>query len=115
MTSVSHCMNHPYKEATARCKRCNIPLCDECKVVAPEGGTYCSETCHSQMKAFMERAKELDKDVRRRPPRFRALKALIFVLILAVIVFVLRFRFDVRSPADFRDLVLIIVNTIRRR
>lgn len=114
MTNASHCIHHPYKEATARCKRCNIPLCDECKVVTAEG-SFCSETCHSQMKAFMERAKELDKDVRKPRARFPALKWIVFVLILAVIVFVLRYRFDVRGFADFRDLIMRAVNAFRHK
>ncbi len=109
MSTVSHCRNHPYVEATCRCKRCNIPLCDQCKVVPPEGGIYCSEVCRAQMQAFMDRAKDLPMDVRRPRSLFRILRWVIFIVILGVVLFVLRFRFDVRNFGDLRDFVLRII------
>jgi len=112
MTTVSHCRNHPYVEATCRCKRCNIPLCDQCKVVAPDGGIYCSETCRAQMQAFMERAKDLPPDVRRPRSGVRVLRWAIFIVILGVVLFVLRFRFDVRSFGDLRDFILRIIRRV---
>lgn len=113
MPAESHCINHPYREATGRCKRCNIPLCTDCKVIAVEG-TFCSEKCATQMRVFVKRAKELEKDVKKPRARFPARKLVISLLVLVGILLLLRFAFGVTSVADFRSLILTIVRTVRR-
>jgi len=61
------------------------------------------------MQAFMDRAKDLPMDVRRPRSLFRILRWVIFIVILGVVLFVLRFRFDVRNFGDLRDFVLRII------
>jgi hypothetical protein len=52
---MATCANHPIKMATARCKCCNKPLCNECKQVT-DLGIFCSAECESRTRQFMERA-----------------------------------------------------------
>jgi hypothetical protein len=61
------------------------------------------------MQAFMERAKDLPPDVRKPRSGLRVLRWFIFLVILGAVVFVLRFRFDVKSFGDLRDFVLRII------
>ncbi len=37
------CVNHPDREAVARCVVCGDELCAECRHVAPDGKSYCAE------------------------------------------------------------------------
>jgi hypothetical protein len=112
MPAESHCINHPYVEATARCKRCNVPLCKDCQIFTPEG-IFCSEKCATQMRIFVQRAKELEKGVRKPRARFPARQLIIAIGAILAVVLVLRFVFGVTSFADFRQLILTIVRTIR--
>ena len=48
---MATCANHPIKMATARCKTCNKPLCNECRRVT-DTGIYCSEDCESKAVHF---------------------------------------------------------------
>ena len=52
------CVNHPVKNATAKCKRCFKPLCDECKIVT-DIGVFCSEQCQNLTKNFTERVDQI--------------------------------------------------------
>ena len=113
MPAESHCINHPYIEATGRCKRCNIPLCKDCQIFAPEG-IFCSEKCATQMRIFVKRATELQKDARKPRARFPARQVVTTIVVVLAIVLVLRFGLGVRSGADLRELILTIVRTIRR-
>ncbi len=112
MPAESHCINHPYVEATGRCKRCNIPLCKDCQIFTPDG-IFCSEKCATQMRIFVQRAKELQKSVKPRS-RFPTRQVVLTIVAVLAVVVVLRVAFGVTSLADFRQLILTIVRTIRR-
>jgi hypothetical protein len=57
-------MNHPTRQATARCRRCGRPICNDCKLVS-EVGVVCSEMCLDAIKSFQERVGD-DTPKRRR-------------------------------------------------
>ena len=60
----SSCINHPERPSTVRCRRCNVPICNKCKVVTAHG-VYCTNACSEQMAAFLKKAASLDRPVRR--------------------------------------------------
>jgi len=68
--------------ATARCKRCGKPLCNDCKIVT-EVGVVCSQQCLDAIKAFQERIKD---DVPK-PRRHSFLRSLIKSLLGVAILF----------------------------
>lgn len=113
MSDESRCINHPFKEAAGRCKQCNIPICNDCKIFAPEG-VFCSEKCLTKMRVFMKRAEELNKAVVRPRSRFPVRTVLIFLIIVAAVIALLRFRFGVQNISDFVRFMRTIVNAIRR-
>ncbi len=81
------CKNHPTIIATARCKRCGMPLCDECKLVS-EVGVVCSQNCLDAIKAFQARVgDELPRKARR--PFFRSGlgRGLIAILVILAVVY----------------------------
>ncbi|HEY3321282.1 MAG TPA: hypothetical protein VGP72_12500 [Planctomycetota bacterium] len=49
MNSV--CVNHPTREASARCGCCHKPICREC-IVKSSGAVFCSQTCASNAARF---------------------------------------------------------------
>jgi hypothetical protein len=51
---VDKCKNHPVRFASGRCKRCHLPLCNECKLTVAEG-VFCSEQCAEQFRSFQSR------------------------------------------------------------
>jgi hypothetical protein len=112
MPTESRCINHHHREATGRCRRCNIPLCTECKIIEAEG-TFCSEKCLRETKVFVKRAKELEKDTVKSRPRFPMRQLVIAILVVLAAVVLLRMA-GVTSAADFGNLIRRIVNTIRR-
>ncbi len=57
----SHCLRHQEREATGRCKSCLKPICDECTYTTPEG-KYCSDECHQNAKASVEKMARLKAD-----------------------------------------------------
>ena len=112
MPTESRCINHHHREATGRCRRCNIPLCTECKIIEAEG-TFCSEKCLRETRVFLKRAKELEKDVKKPPARFPLRQLVIAIAVVLAALVLLRFA-GVTSAADFGNLIRRIVNTIRR-
>ena len=104
MPHESTCINHPSRPATGRCKRCNIPLCSECKLVAKEG-TFCSEKCLAQTRVFMDRAKELGRDVRSGRSRFPGRVVVVIAVLIGLFV-LLRFKFGVTSFAQLQSFLL---------
>jgi len=86
--AVTTCKNHPTRLATTRCKRCGLPICNDCKMVT-EVGVVCSQQCLDAIKAFQERVKD-DVPKRRRHPLLSrgALSGLFAVVILFGIAYV---------------------------
>ena len=52
------CANHPHRETTLRCNRCEKPICPQCAVHTPVG-YRCKECVRGQQKEF-ETAREID-------------------------------------------------------
>lgn len=52
------CANHPTRETSLRCNRCEKPICSKCAVLTPTG-YRCKECVHGQAKIF-ETAKAQD-------------------------------------------------------
>lgn len=48
------CINHPTRNAVARCKRCHAAVCLDCRVKAPDG-LFCSDECVTQFREFQSR------------------------------------------------------------
>jgi hypothetical protein len=79
----SHCLKHQDRQATARCRACSIPLCDEC-VQSYEDGGYCSERCHLSFQEGKIRGARLqaqEEAVRRRRQTRLAIKTIIYVVL----------------------------------
>jgi hypothetical protein len=79
------CVNHPIKEATAQCKACHKPLCDECKKIT-DTGIFCSDDCYERFKDFSKRAEALPMP--KRNPFARLLNFLKKLAILIVILLI---------------------------
>lgn len=47
----TYCANHPDRETSLRCKRCDKPICDKCAVLTPVG-YVCKECTRAQQKVF---------------------------------------------------------------
>jgi hypothetical protein len=56
--AVLHCANHPDRETTLRCNRCEKPICTKCAVLTPVG-YRCRECVRGQQSVF-ETAQPLD-------------------------------------------------------
>jgi hypothetical protein len=52
------CANHPHRETTLRCNRCEKPICPQCAVLTPVG-YRCKECVRGQQKGF-ETARPID-------------------------------------------------------
>ncbi len=111
MSDKSKCLNHPHRDATGRCRRCNTPLCTECKVITQDG-TFCSEECSSQFRVFADRAEKLEKAPRRTNRRVLR-KLLTAIIAIAVILLVLRYGFGISSLADARSVVNGIIERLK--
>lgn len=46
-----YCENHPHRETSLRCNRCDKPICTSCAVLTPTG-YRCTECVRSQQKTF---------------------------------------------------------------
>lgn len=53
-----YCANHPKRETTLRCNRCDKPICADCAVLTPTG-YRCKECVRGQQKIF-DTAKTID-------------------------------------------------------
>ena len=51
---ASVCVNHPDREATARCVTCHKPICGQCMVRVGDH-PYCSQTCADNAARFAAR------------------------------------------------------------
>ncbi len=49
---VLYCANHPQRETSLRCNRCEKPICPECAVLTPTG-YRCKECVRGQQKTFI--------------------------------------------------------------
>lgn len=50
------CVNHPTKQAAARCRKCQAGLCILCRTTTmPDGGVYCSDACWQAFREFQQR------------------------------------------------------------
>lgn len=56
--SALYCANHPNRETTLRCNKCEKPICPDCAVLTPVG-YRCKECVRSQQKAF-DTARQFD-------------------------------------------------------
>jgi len=101
---MTTCKYHPTRLATTRCKRCGMPICNDCKMIS-EVGVVCSEACLDAIKQFQDRVKE-DAPRPKRPLLSRgAVKGVLAVVILfgiayAILCFQLR---RILSPSDVLD------------
>jgi len=50
-TSTVYCENHPNRETSLRCNRCNKPICTKCAVSTPTG-YRCPQCIRGQQKTF---------------------------------------------------------------
>jgi len=78
---MTTCKYHPTRLATSRCKRCGMPICNDCKMIS-EIGVVCSQVCLDAVKQFQERVKD-DVPRAKRPLLSRgAVKGILAVLVL---------------------------------
>lgn len=55
---VLHCANHPDRETTLRCNRCEKPICTRCAILTPVG--YRCKECVRGQQAVFETARPAD-------------------------------------------------------
>jgi hypothetical protein len=97
------CVRHPEIAATASCRQCGIPICDQCKLVRAEGA-FCSEACEEKYGKFKDRYSSMKKVNPHRLPGIFSLRALYFAIGVAIVgLIVLHFFFDVNSVGDLPD------------
>ncbi len=53
-----YCVNHPDRETTLRCNRCNQPICARCAVLTPVG--YRCKNCVKEQQKIFETARWFD-------------------------------------------------------
>ncbi len=103
---MATCVNHPVKAATARCKSCNAPLCNQCKVTT-KWGIFCSDDCAERTKAFTEKLEGPNAGPRKKS-MFDGLGAkiilLLIVLVCALAVYLVVFE-GVRDLDDLRGVI----------
>jgi len=56
--TVSGCINHPDRQAIARCRQCGRPLCSDCRIEGPTGD-FCSIACQEKHEQFVNRAQHM--------------------------------------------------------
>jgi len=101
--AVMTCINHPTRQASARCKRCGRPICSDCKLVS-EVGVVCSEQCLDAIKSFQERVKDdVPRRRRRWLPRIGAWRGLLAIVVLAAVAYGLACwrEGELLAPDDF--------------
>ena len=78
---MSVCVNHPERNATARCSSCHKPICGDC-VVQDGGSVFCSQKCAEGAARFYARYKP-----DRGPGLFTKLKNVVVSLVaLAILI-----------------------------
>ena len=55
---MEKCKNHPVRIANVRCRRCHMPICQECRMQVDDG-VFCSEECIEQFREFQQRVQTL--------------------------------------------------------
>ena len=79
---MTTCKNHPTRLATVRCKRCGMPICNDCKMVS-EIGVVCSQACLDAIKAFQERVgEEVPRPAKRRWLSGGVIRGILTVVVL---------------------------------
>jgi hypothetical protein len=104
---MATCANHPIKMATVRCKTCNKPLCNECKMITDDG-IFCSEECHAKTKHFMEKTNSSGAVVEHRTKFITKRTVYSFIVLLAVAAGTamwFRSTQGVESFSDFKGMV----------
>ncbi|MBN1477202.1 hypothetical protein JXA47_10650 [Candidatus Sumerlaeota bacterium] len=99
---MATCANHPIRMATARCKCCNKPLCNECRHVT-DAGIFCSPECESRTRQFTERASGGTVTYRKRFFTKRTVRGLLILLIVLIgAAAFLHFTLGVSSWSDLK-------------
>lgn len=95
------CVNHPVKQAVARCKRCHAAVCADCRVKVSDG-VYCSDECVEEFRRFQSVVHTTPVRRRSRFSIFGALRTLVIsAVLLAIIWFVLTTWL---GTSDFREM-----------
>lgn len=100
----ARCLNHPERNAVARCKQCHKPLCPKCAVKMP-GGVYCSQECYDKMGEFQDRVKKLDATPK---AGFAFGKLVKWAIIAAVVIGIVYFVFVRGEVRTLDDLVAFV-------
>ena len=102
---MEKCKNHPLRFAIARCKRCHLPLCNDCKVLVDDG-VFCSQVCVEQFQNFQQRVSTLPA-TQTRFSFFGCLKTLVIsAVLLAVIAGALVFWLGTSDPGEMWQALL---------
>lgn len=80
MSRDAMCFSHTERPATARCRQCQRPVCDEC-AKSDANGQFCSFDCAGKFKDFQQMGKP--KDLKQ-----RGLISLIATLVILAVVLV---------------------------
>lgn len=99
------CANHPIKVATGRCKRCNKPLCNECKMVT-DNGTFCSTECFEAVSEFQKKVKPYNPEIKKSSLFSKnSIKGIIVLIVLLVVLFgFMKFQYGISSFGDIIDI-----------
>lgn len=105
------CKNHPVRPATARCRRCNMPICNKCLIQTPTG-VYCSETCATEMEAFMEKAADLNEPLRR-PASYRFVRMIVKLIVFGAAAWFLWFLYQKGTFTGLQHWLMSMLRTVR--
>jgi len=100
----ARCLNHPERNAVARCKECHKPLCSKCVKRMPEGA-FCSDECYQKMGAFQKRVEVLDQQKKRGIQWGTWVTRLVMVAVVAAVLYYVFVVRSVRGVGDLVDLI----------
>ena len=83
--AVNKCKNHPVRIANIKCKQCNMPICQDCRVQVQEG-VFCSEECIEKFKTFQDRISSIPP-IRTGFTFFGLIKTLAISAVLIAVIF----------------------------
>lgn len=100
----ARCLQHPERNAVARCKTCHKPLCQGCVMKKP-GGIFCSDDCFEKMGDFQRRVEKLDE---RKVSTFSFRSLVKWVIVTAVVLGVVYFVFVKEGVRTVEDLIRMV-------
>ncbi len=82
---MNKCINHPTRIANIKCKRCHMPICQECRIQVGEG-VFCSDDCIGKFREFQGRVSNIS-GLQSGWTMFGILKYVVLVAVLCAVIY----------------------------